>query len=149
MKLRYIKSILHCRSSLLPSYCIFAHFQAILRREAHRFCFIPKNKAGYTANTSCGRVGRGGYAHFHTFRLVFTDRPTNRRTNGRTDKASYRVACPQLKIDKSDQLIAMPFKPNSAIYGIRMMSANVRQQSSFIEIVKNLKDASMESFHSL
>jgi len=48
-----------------------------------------KNKAGYTANTSCGRVGRGGNARFHTFRLVLTD--------GRTDKSSYRVACPQLK----------------------------------------------------
>ena len=44
-----------------------------------------KNKAGYTANTSCGRVGRGGNARFHTFRLVFTDRPTNGRTDGRTD----------------------------------------------------------------
>ena len=43
-----------------------------------------KNKAGYTANTSCGRVGRGGNACFHTFRLVFTDRPTDRLTDGRT-----------------------------------------------------------------
>ena len=46
------------------------------------------NKAGYTANTSCGRVGRVGNACFHTFRLVFTDQrtdgPTDRRTNGRT-----------------------------------------------------------------
>ena len=25
------------------------------------------NKAGYTANTSCGRVGRGGNARFRTF----------------------------------------------------------------------------------
>ena len=60
-----------------------------------------RNKAGYTANTSCGRVGRGGNARFHTFRLVYTDRrtdgPMDRRTNWRTDKASYRVACPQLK----------------------------------------------------
>ena len=51
-----------------------------------------KNKAGYTA-TSCGRVGRGGNARFPTFRLVLTDR----RTDGWTDKASYRVACSQLK----------------------------------------------------
>ena len=43
------------------------------------------NKAGYTANTSCGRVGRGGNAQFHTFRLVFMDRPTEGPTNGRTD----------------------------------------------------------------
>ena len=41
------------------------------------------NKAGYTA-TSCGRVGRGGYARFPTFRLVSTDRQTNQPTNGRT-----------------------------------------------------------------
>ena len=27
-----------------------------------------------------------------------TERPTNGRTDGRTDKASYRVACRQLKI---------------------------------------------------
>ena len=46
------------------------------------------NKAGYTA-ISYGRVGRGGYTCFTTFRLVLTDR--------RTDKTSYRVACPQLK----------------------------------------------------
>ena len=50
------------------------------------------NKAGYTT-TSCGQVGRGGNARFHTFRLVLTDRRTDRRT----DKGSYRVACPQLK----------------------------------------------------
>ena len=56
-----------------------------------------KNKAGYTANTSCGRVGRGGNARFHTFRLVFTDGRTDGRTDGWTDKGSYRVACPQLK----------------------------------------------------
>ena len=42
------------------------------------------NKAGYTA-TSCGQVGRGGNARFHTFRLVLTDRRTYRRTDGRTD----------------------------------------------------------------
>ena len=47
-----------------------------------------KNKAGYTA-TSCGRVGRGGFARFPTFRLMLTDGRTNGRTDGRTDKASY------------------------------------------------------------
>ena len=35
----------------------------------------------------------GGQGCFHIFRLVVTDR----RTDGRTDKGSYRVACPQLK----------------------------------------------------
>ena len=44
-------------------------------------------------HTSCGRVGRGGNARFYTFRLVHTDG----RTDGWTDKGSYRVACPQLK----------------------------------------------------
>ena len=62
----------------------------------------------------CEWVGRGGqppftpnalpnthtytksfqYACFPTFRLVSMDRPTDRRT----DKASFRVACPQLKM---------------------------------------------------
>ena len=54
-----------------------------------------ENKAGYTA-TSCGRVGRGGNARFPTLQLE-RDGPTNGPTNGQTDKASYRVACPQLK----------------------------------------------------
>ena len=54
--------------------------------------------AGYTANTSCGRMGRGGNTRFHTFQLDHHDGPTNGPTDRRTDKASYRVACPQLKI---------------------------------------------------
>ena len=29
-----------------------------------------------------------------------TDQPTNRRTNGPTNKAAYRVACTRLKMDK-------------------------------------------------
>ena len=72
---------------------------------------VKENKAGYTANTSRGRVGRGGNACFPTFRLERdgpTDQPTNQptnqptdgRTDGRTDKASYRVACPRLKRTK-------------------------------------------------
>ena len=56
------------------------------------FVFYTNNKAGYTA-TSCGQVGRCGNALFYTFRLVLTDRRTDRRT----DNGSYRVACPQLK----------------------------------------------------
>ena len=59
------------------------------------------NKAGYTA-TSCGQVGRGGNARFHTFRLVLTDRRTDRQT----DKGSYRVACPQLKTERKLPLIS-------------------------------------------
>ena len=59
-----------------------------------------ENKAGYTANTSRGRVGRGGNARFHTFKLDHhgpTNQPTDRPTDRRTDKASYRVASPRLK----------------------------------------------------
>ena len=43
-----------------------------------------KNKAGYTANTSRGWVGRGGNAGFSTFRLVLTNGPTDGRSDGRT-----------------------------------------------------------------
>ena len=45
------------------------------------------NKAGYTANISCGRVGRGGNALFHTFKLDHhgpTNQPTDRPMDGRT-----------------------------------------------------------------
>ena len=49
----------------------------------------------YTA-TSCGWVGRGGNARFPTFQLEREGR-MDRPTDGGTDKASYRVACPQLK----------------------------------------------------
>ena len=45
---------------------------------------------------SCGRVGRGGNTRFPTFQLK-RDGLTNQPTDERTDKASYRVACPQLK----------------------------------------------------
>ena len=55
------------------------------------------NKQGRIHGQYQLRVGRGGNARFYTFRLVFTDRPTDGPTNGRTDKGSYRVACPQLK----------------------------------------------------
>ena len=63
-------------------------------------CFRKRNKAGYTA-ISYGRMGRGGNALFPPFRLDHygpTDGPMDRRT----DKASYRVACPQLKIHSLD-----------------------------------------------
>ena len=50
------------------------------------------------ANTSGGRVGWGGNASFHTYQLDHHDRWTDRQMDGRTDKASYKVACPQLKI---------------------------------------------------
>ena len=58
------------------------------------------------ANTSCGRVGRGGNARFHTFQLVLTDRRTNgpmdRLTDGPTDKGSYRVVCLHSKMWQTD-----------------------------------------------
>ena len=43
-----------------------------------------ENKARYTANTSRGRVGRGGNAHFNTFHLDHHDQRTNGRTDQRT-----------------------------------------------------------------
>ena len=50
------------------------------------------NKAGYTANTCCRWVGRGGYARFPTFQLVLMDQQTegrmDQRTDGWMDKAS-------------------------------------------------------------
>ena len=58
---------------------------------------MKRNKARYTA-TSCGRVGRGGNARFLTFRLVSTDRPTDRPMDGWTDRPSYRDARTQLKM---------------------------------------------------
>ena len=62
---------------------------------------VKKKTRPYTLPLSRGRVGRSGIAkkHLH-FVLVTdgrTDRPTDRPTDGRTAKASYRVACPQLK----------------------------------------------------
>ena len=61
---------------------------------------LQVNKAGYTAITSWGRLGRGGNARFHTYQIVFMDRLPDQPTNGRTDKAAYRVACPQLKTNQ-------------------------------------------------
>ena len=51
---------------------------------ADNFFLQMKNKAGYTANTSCGRVGRGGNARFHTFQLDHHDGPTNQPTDGQS-----------------------------------------------------------------
>ena len=48
---------------------------------------MRKNKVGYTAKTSCGQVGRGENARFHTlcdrFQLEH-DGPTDGQTNGWT-----------------------------------------------------------------
>ena len=46
------------------------------------------HKGGIHGHTSCGRVGRGGNARFHTFWLMFTDQPTNQPTDGWTDGQS-------------------------------------------------------------
>ena len=46
----------------------------------HEIYQSENNKAGYTANTSRGRVGRSENAGFSTFRLVLTDGPTDGRT---------------------------------------------------------------------
>ena len=71
--------------------------------------YFYRNNAGYTANTSRGRVGRGGNAHFRTLNSITTDqptdRPTDRPTDGWTDKASYRVTSPRLKIIRAGRKI--------------------------------------------
>ena len=59
-----------------------------------------ENKAGNTA-TSCGRVGRSGNARFDTFRLMLTDRPTDGRTDGWTDKAGYRLTRAHTRLSNS------------------------------------------------
>merc|ERR1712074_228280 len=89
----------HYVTTLYPMECLKANF--ICFTVTSELC--SDNKAGYTANTSCGRVGRGGYTSFPTFQLVRygrTDGRTDGQMDGRTDKASYRVACPQLKRKK-------------------------------------------------
>ena len=68
-------------------------------KAAHR---ALRNKAGYTANTSCGRVGRGVFTLSNSITMDGrtngrTDRGTDGQSDGRMDKASCRVACPQLK----------------------------------------------------
>ena len=45
-----------------------------------------ENKAGYTANTICGRVGRGGNARFSTRAHGRTDGPTDGPTDQQTDR---------------------------------------------------------------
>ena len=90
-----IKSIV----TTFENFIKFHHHWFILHKY---FWSININKAGYTANTSRGRVGRGGDAGFSTFRLVLTNGPTDRRTDGRTDKASYRVARPRLKTELNE-----------------------------------------------
>ena len=91
VSLRYFP---HCAITPM-SHSIRDKSQTLLPRSLFNTKRAKRNKAGYTA-ISCGRVGRGGNARFPTFRLDGygrTDGPTDRRT----DKASYRVACPQLK----------------------------------------------------
>ena len=82
-------------------------FQISMKVETARRSFVPaqfacsrylRNKAGYTANTSRGRVGRGRNACFPTFQLDHHG-PTNQPTDQRTAKASYSVASPRLKMN--------------------------------------------------
>ena len=73
-------------------------------------------RAGYMANTSRGRVGRGENARFHTFQLDHHDGRTNGRTNGRTDKASYRVACPQLKTEVEAEAMEAAWKSTASTH---------------------------------
>ena len=94
--------------SLIMAHCVvtFHHSTQYFCPISFEKCNTKENKAGYTA-TSCGRVGKGGNARFPSFQLDHYG-PTDRRTDGRndepmdgrTDKASFRVACPQLKKGK-------------------------------------------------
>ena len=85
---------LQVKSHIFMLLCFFK-WQCKHANQQQNAQLMSKNKAGYAA-ISCGRVGRGGNARFPTFRLDGYGR-TDQRTDGRTDKASYRVACPQLK----------------------------------------------------
>ena len=84
------------------------------------------NKAGYTANTSHGRVGRGGNASFPTFRLVLT--------NGPTDKASYRVACPRLKSDENQETQSIEIVKNSLNFEHAECGLNLFASARFTHI---------------
>ena len=69
--------------------CIFLGFQKSKGLEMGKEIKGGKkrNKAGYTANTSRRRVGRGGNARFHTFQPDHygrTDGPTDGPMDGRT-----------------------------------------------------------------
>ena len=65
-------------------YCVNHSMKGIQRfAQVFRKGKKKKNKAGYTANTSRGRVGRGGNACFPTFRLE-RDGPTDQPTDGRS-----------------------------------------------------------------
>ena len=55
------------------------------------FARFEKNKAGYTANTSRGRVGRADMPVFPLFDSSVTDRPTDRPTNRRADRRTEWV----------------------------------------------------------
>ena len=52
---------------------------------------IIENKAGYTANTSRGRVGRGVFALSQLDHHGPTNQPTDGWTDGRTDKVECTV----------------------------------------------------------
>ena len=101
--------------------------------DCYLVCLLShKNKAGYTA-ISCGRVGRGRNARFPTFQLDHhgpTDRPTDRwtdgRTDGRMDKASYRVACPQLKSENDRFILRQSMCSMSLVLLIHTISILLR-----------------------
>ena len=58
-------------------------------------CLNPKTRPDTRPPVADGWAG----AEMRVFTLFDSCSPTDGRTDGRTDKASYRVACPQLKID--------------------------------------------------
>ena len=84
---RAICQIWRCSAPRLIDKCVL-NLKMVLALPPRWYRHNLKNKAWYTANTSCGRGGRGGNARCHTFKLVFTNRPTDRPTNRRTDGQS-------------------------------------------------------------
>ena len=56
--------------------------------------------------TSNSQTNKKSIENAH-YQLDHHDGPTDRPTNRRTDKASYRVACPQLKIQSTGMLFSM------------------------------------------
>ena len=94
------------------------------------------------------------FFHFSTLSL-WTDRwtnrptewPTNRLTDGQTDKASYRVTCPQLKRIKFISpltSVILGYNSNSAFYG-----ANTQPKPFYVYLRLNQSPGSCLGHHVL
>ena len=70
-----------------------SHILAILFFTSKHVTLSKEEKTRPDTRPSVADGWAGAFSHFSTRGYG----PTNQRTDGRTDKASYRVACPQLK----------------------------------------------------